>query len=340
MTLTRTLGAVAFLALASLSPSKAHAALPCKSMPVPIVDLIMYANWSNMFPISVMGVTVATMSGARNPPQMSRQTPCTCPSRIFGVPNFLGFMVTWFQPTYVVETVMQPGCFPSLASTQLLPGFNTLHSSAGPTGGDSANQRRQVHMFPFPLGAMFDELRSGTCLHTDSSMTGSYVTEVDPGWQMDAWAEAFFPEAVLFANPAATYACIPDSITAQFGIVSDMLHWCVGGANVYPPSGTQIKRGADEMGNQLSLAKFLFRHHRFGALWQTIGPGAVCDPHLMPRLAKSQYRTEPAWPFGRPDARPIVLGQNNMTWGTIGNVPAYEETVWVVWRAVQCCVRF
>jgi len=325
------LTALAIIGVGASAPS-AYAA--CSGMSASLAGVMTNANYNNFFPLTIAGVDFSSGS-ARNPPTMSKQTPCFCPGHIFGLIT-PGFLVTYFSPQFVGEVVKDPGCFPTVSSSTVLPGF-AGQKSMKTTG--SVTERRNVHWYEFPLFSLLGIFQDMVCSNSDTPIDIAYATEVDPYWQDDLWSSVLTPEAMLFNNPVALLACIPESVSTAVGYNLDALTWCVSGKLVYPLSGNQRGAEAGESGNLRVLTKFLARQHRVMALYQTIGPTAVCSPHANPIISKSQYRTDPIWPNPKGWGRPVVIGENPMLWGTIASVPTQEDSIFLVWRAVQCCVQ-
>lgn len=314
-------------------------AATCKGFVPPLAPIIYKTNWNNIFPITVAGVEIGRSSGAKNPYRMVKTTPCICPSRFFGVPS-PGIMVTFFQPKYVAEIEKEPGCVKMLAA-KLLPSLISSRSGMSTDTTTNSEQKRQVHLFEFPLFTLFEQFKMFGCLQGDLEVfdTG-FVSEIDAPWQFDGWASIFSPESALFANPVAHMACAADAVGAAANQNVDPLFWCEGHRLVYPYSGRNNTETTNELANLAILGKFVARHTRLGVFTQTIGREAICHPIVNPVWNKSQWRVDPLFPSNVGWGRPIVFGQSELLWRTVGNYPGRESYIFNLWRAVQCCVRF
>ena len=307
----------------------------CTPVAPPGIGPLTNANYNNFFPVSVLGIQISP-AGAKNPPLMVRSPVCLCPSH-FGI-TLPGIMVTYWSPVYVYEAEDDPGCYPTISGATILPGFEGQRG-AGATEDHTVSLKRQGHFYSYPLFAFMKMFESGVCQDQNQIVNLAYTTEVDPLWHSDLWTSVLNPEAVLFNNIIADLACIPDAIATNLGITLDPIFWCSGGKNVYPHAGGNERSDSNENLNMITMTKFLMRHHRVAALWQSIGPSAVCFTHPNPVMPKSQYRPDPIWPFPKGFGRNLVMGTHPLLWGTVANVPTQEGSVFLIWKAVQCCVR-
>src|SRR5699024_2466911 len=166
----------------------------------------------------------------------------------------------------------------------------------------------------FPLFKILDLFMDMVCDSTSNYFDMAYATEVDSIWQDDLWSAMFTPESGLFANALSRLVCVADAVSTNFYYPIDQLFWCLGAAHIYPLSATNNATPADEDANMKALGRFLFRHHRIGALWETIGSGAYCSATYSPTLPKSQYRVDPVFPAPDSTSTPIPLGRKYLFW--------------------------
>jgi conjugal transfer pilus assembly protein TraU len=296
-------------------------------------------DWNNVFPITIAGVPLGAGINPINPLMAVMPPVCICPT-ILGFP-FIGIGVTYWQPLLVAEIERRPGCLSSLGGINILPGYSMLHSEqsvAGAGRGKSTN-RMQVHLYSYPLFGMLEMMKTISC-KAPSGFSLSYVTEVDPLWQDDAWGAVFAPEAALFANPIAQAACAVDAVAASMGMPLDAMFWCAGSlGGVYPLTGNSQHSGDPFTLNNQVLSKFIARHHRMGLQWQTIGPTAICFSHPNPVWVKSQYRFNQIGPIVR-RGRSVAPGDNGkfFQFPPITNLPTQEHTVNLIWQGQQCCL--
>jgi conjugal transfer pilus assembly protein TraU len=296
-------------------------------------------DWNLAFPITIMGVPAG---GGTNPPLMYEPPVCVCPGP-FGIPSY-GVGITYWEPLYVSEIQRTPGCLSTLGGMQFSNKYMQLHGEHE-QGSDDSNSgtatRMQGHWYQYPVFSMLDIMKSMAC-KSGSGFALGYITEIDPTWQDDAWGAMFTPEASLFANPIAQAACAVDAVSSQLGFTFDPLFWCAGAwGPMFPLTGnSQPGNGAFLVNGQIQ-AKFMFRLHRLGMLWQTIGPTATCFAHPNPVILKSQYRINQIGPIPRRGVSPPpVIGTHGaMLMPPVANTPALESTDNMIWQGQQCCAR-
>lgn len=304
----------------------------------PITD----TDWNNIFPITVAGMVVSTGDNQVAPLMQAMPPVCTCPT-ILGIP-FIGIGITYWQPMYISEIERRPGCLSSMGGVNVLPGYSLLASEQGANpsaDGNATTNRMQVHWYEYPVFAMMDMMKSISCTSGLSGVNLAYVTEIDPLWQDDVWGSVFSPESVLFANPIATAACAVDAVASSINYPLDPLFWCAGSwGNVYPLTGNSSHGGDPYTMNNQIQAKFIARSHRMGLMWQTIGPTAMCSPHINPVWVKSQYRYNQVAPIPR-RGRAVATGSNGQLFQfpPITNLPTQEHTVNLIWQGQQCCLK-
>lgn len=296
-------------------------------------------DWNLVFPITIMGVSGG---GGTNPPLMYVPPVCVCPGP-FGIPSY-GIGVTFWEPLYVSEIQRTPGCLSTIGGKQVLDDYRSLHGEHE-AGADDSNSgtttRMQAHWYQYPVFTMLDLLKDLGCKNTSGFALG-YITEIDPTWQDDSWGAMFTPEQSLFANPIAQAVCSVDAVSSNLGLTMDPLFWCAGSwGPMYPLTGNSQPGNGPFLTNGQIQAKFMFRMHRLGMLWQTIGPTAVCTSHPNPVIMKSQYRINQIGPIPRRGSTPPpVIGTLglNLT-PPVANTPGLESTDNLIWQGQQCCAR-
>lgn len=328
------------LALACLGLPVAHAGAPgitCRGRffnPMTI-------NWMDLFPITIAGV----QAGPDFDPPLMREPPvCICPSHLFGIPS-PGLGVTYWEPLYVAEVERVAGCFPSLGGgATLLSGFSYetggAHGAATKMGGSTS--RLQVHWYVYPVFQMLDFFTQDVCMNSSDAFALGFVSEIDPVWQNDLWANLLSPESALFDTLPMQMACVADAASADVWVPLDPLFWCAGSwGSVYPFSGTPNTSQSDQQANALVLSKFLAMEARLGMMLDTIGPQATCFSVPNPVWIKTQFRINPVYPLPT-YGLPIYIGQTEWRWGDIppANFPLNQSSVYMIWNAQQCCLRF
>lgn len=296
-------------------------------------------DWNLVFPITIMGVSAG---GGTNPPLMYVPPVCVCPGP-FGIPSY-GIGVTFWEPLYVSEIQRTPGCLSTLGGEQILEDYISLHGEheAGADGGNSGTTTRmQGHWYQYPVFTMLDILKDLGCKNSSGFALG-YITEIDSTWQDDSWGAMYTPEQSLFANPIAQAACAVDAVSSNLGMTFDPLFWCAGAwGPMYPLTGNSQPGNGPFLTNGQIQAKFMFRLHRLGMLWQTIGPTAICSTHPNPVIMKSQYRINQIGPIARRGSNPPpVIGSHGLTLSPpVPNTPGQESTDNLIWQGQQCCAR-
>ncbi len=303
----------------------------------PVTDL----NWNNLFPLQI---GMIQQGGGTNPPDMGIAPVCSCPPQqqsLLSLPT-VGIGLSYWEPTYVLEAVTEPGCLYSLGGVDLGVGGETLRGGSDDNGAGEEQKELQVHWYHYPILPTL-QLAAGLNCMSDSHLSTLYLTELDPAWQSDLWSIIFTPEAVLFSSLPAQLACSSDVVAATHNSPHDALFWC-GGAwgSGYPLSRTSSHHNSDQEANAQIAFKFLSKLARQGGLMVTTGEAVrqSCQAQFNPVIKKSQYRLNPVWPTPHRGA-PIPIGLPATLWGNTQplNHPGGESSVYVVWQAKECCLR-
>ena len=169
---------------------------------------------------------------------------CMCTRNVGGVPMPVpGLMVSFWDPTYLIEVVRKEYCFPSFAGTTFVNtiiGKNGVRSGSDGTcarGSKNSRSSFHVHVIRFPLLLLLNLMEDAVCLNVSAGnyIDSLYISEVDPTWNNNQLSVFVNPESLLFGNPLAQLACIPDAIACTLGHPIDLLFWCAGSwGNVYP----------------------------------------------------------------------------------------------------------
>ena len=317
-----------FLAIAALyfSSSSAFAACTDHSMINPIDDVV----WDCIFPISIFGIP---LDYGEHPPDQPNSMPiCECPGQgIYGI----GFMVGFWEPARMVETVADPWCFPALGMSM------SASVGSGYTGGGSL--RRDVskttfqhyHYFITPFWAILDLFTDIPCLTDEYSWDLAMVSEVRPDWADDLTALQYYPETALMANPAVVLSCIADALVAATNHTIDPMYWCIGAWGLtYPMTGHMTTKDY-VAANAGIAAKAMFVQARTAML----GDRAVnyCGTTYMPIWVKSHWRIQETDPVA--DKRCHILGHSDILWTYRKNpVGKQDNFAWLLFRKVSCCV--
>lgn len=338
-----------------LALTLAGLASPVKALPLPppwppsgsangtFFNPVTDTNWNNLFPIVISGVPM----GGTQPPTILAPSICVCPSHFIPGLAVPGVGMSYWLPQYIAEVTSHPGRLITLGGMDVLgASYRSLFGPRNRKSGDltsGGNNRVQVHWYNYPLFSIISYSLGTACtnLGANTAVQLAFMTEIDPTWQSDLWANLFTPEAVLFGTPIMQAACSVDAAAAAVAYPLDPLYWCAGAwGSVYPLSGNPATVTSDQQSNALVLAKFLYKQFRLGLMWLSIGPTAICFAHPSPIWVKTQFRVNPIYPhpvYGPP----IYIGQTAIRWGLMppANYPLHQDSAYLIWQAHQCCIR-
>jgi len=305
---------------------------PCHGrFPNPITDVC----WDCLFPITI---GAATIPGRHNRQDDGDRMPfiCGCPAP---PPIFyrIGIGMTYWEPYRISEMVRTPGCSPTLDMK--------IGSWDVPEGTSHKENRKgksfyQGHIFQYPvLSWFFDSWRKSACGRSDTAFDMLYMTEMDVTWQSDEEAMLIMPEAVLFANPAAQLACIPDAIAAtakNFGF--DQLFWCSGSqGSVYPLSGWYNHHQSMIDTTLAKTHSLFFKLHRQGMMKDVSSSAAMCAAQYQPIMRKNNYKQQMLYPVAQ-NRVGYGFGVASTLWNTGREFPYKgEDFSYLIWRRVACC---
>lgn len=297
-------------------------------------NLFTMVNWGSVFPVVVAGITVFPSIDRVNTFDLAQFPIYLCPLP-FPPWTRPGIPVAFWEPARYVETVKDPGCFPSLGFS--IGGLSAI--GAGSTKGGSEDGIEstfaQAHWFIFPIWAMLELLTDLVCVE-HSGFDPAYLTELDPLWNNDSLSAYINPEALLFGNPVAQMACIADSISSTFGYSLAPLFWCMGSwGSAYPMTGT-ISEGKLTAANAGIAARMLYKLSRELLICDTNIDMCMCV-HT-PIWVKQNWKIHTSWPVKDFWGHPI--GRSSMLWDTFKAPVFFSEGnfVWMVYRRRGCCV--
>lgn len=324
------------LLLATAAPGLAWA--ECEASFInPVADVC----WSCVFPVKIGGFTVKP---SNLPDTQDKLTGPVCACRGSQGIKVPGITVSFWEPNRIIETVMDPMCFPSLGFDMPNPigGPSALKGSvrAGGGGKDSASlYAAQAHLIIFPVWQLMDLLVDMPCVDHDG-MDIAYFTELDPLWQSDFMSLILNPEALVFANPALQFACMADAVAAATDLPRNELFWCMGqwGA-AYPLTG---KSPAENMmvGGISLASKLIYKLNREFLMcdWNA---GDTCGCVRTPIWKKQNYRLQIARPK-RNTGTAVVIGEPSALWSSNQKKMGKgdENMAFVIFRKVSCCVTY
>jgi len=293
----------------------------------------------NVFPLKIATVEIIPPYGENSDdPYETVGTPiCLCPTPY---PPYIriGITVSFWEPFAITEPSNIPNC--SAAYGLHLPinivGGNSFQSQA--KGNTNHTESYQVTHSRYPIFKLLGMLIDFVCLAGDDSMDIVYMTTIDPLWQNDMWSAILNPEVFLLSNPIAQVACTVDAIAATVSHPIDALWWCFGAWNGTFPLTANTK-GVDTPQTAAGMtARMLAKLHRQLMLNNTVGPAAMCNPHPLPFMPKTNYGIFPVFPRMVYPYR-IPIGKSGHLWGTFSDIPMDNRHVWswAIYRKRDCC---
>lgn len=306
--------------------------------------------WDCIFPMRISGVDIKPPKGegsVRKPDGAYHRWTCSCPDPL-GIPEF-GIPWGAWLPNFIIETVQKPYCSPALGGTML------SNKTRLTTGGDIENTRvmkdRAVsdsaflhfHTFSFPILAMLELFMEASC-NPDGyvDMDLQYISEPDPLWSDGLLSAYLNPEVMLYANPAASAACVADcTAVSASGRTIEKMHWCAGcWGNVYPFTGHANHNGSRVKHTSLIAVKSLAAQHRRMLAYKTIGIEASCSGgYRHPTLVKEQYRFGMFFPVPQASSNHLI-GRSTSLWGEHRNKASVgSHHVYTGYRYQDCCLR-
>ena len=301
----------------------------------PITDVC----WGCLFPLSIGALKIWPSDRADTDNPNLPVCACTSP-----IPR-IGVSTGFWEPARLIDVTTKPFCFPNLGGVKLSPGFqigNGYVASTSQVGGRAQNTAKyHVHYYVYPLLYWMEILTDFLCFE-QASFDIAYMTEIDPLWQEDALTTIINPEAVLFSNPIAQAACAADCVAATAKLPLDALFWCAGcNGSMYPMNGNIAANTGMEQSSRLAAERMIYKMHRQGLAWGTMGTKALCSKYVMPIVKKQQYRLQMVNPSpmvkGREACSPIggstMLPQSGRVYPVVG-----EDVGYLLWRKRNCCV--
>ncbi|MDH5543688.1 MAG: TraU family protein [Nitrospinota bacterium] len=289
--------------------------------------------WEGIFPIKIGGVVVSS-SDFPDSPDAASAAVCICPDPMMVMRP--GITTAFWEPIRMIETVKEPFCFPTvgLGLPNPVPGTLTGSSEMATMGNTGESTTLQAHYFIYPVWGLMGMMTDSMCVESSTGLDVAYITEVDPLWQNDLLAFFLNPEALLFANPVASIACIADSVASNAGLSIPFLFWCMGSwGNAYPLSGHVMASDPIQSGAAIA-GRMVYKMGRMGLAYDAASN--VCFPIPAPIWNKSYYRLN----LSRPRKSGLtVIGRSDLIWGWGKNLSVLsgDNNVWTLWRKRACC---
>lgn len=292
-----------------------------------IINPLTDVSWDCMFPMTMVGMSIGDSSDNVSSNQGTNQSPvCECISE--GVLK-VGVPFSFWEPKTIIEVVSDPWCMHSMGVDMGGSGF-VLNGT-----NDKSSRRisKQVHYITFPALKLLDMFSDIPCLKSNEEYDYAMMTELLVHWQNDALAATYYPESVLFANPASQLACTADAaaLLSGLGVTTDLLYWCLGSTGtVYPLAGA-IRSNDETQASAALAARSIFMMGRMGALTEYHPKGCYSERKYI--WNKSRYKYHQAMPNRVSNCSP--LGSDSLLQPP--NSGFSDNKSFIIFSKVDCC---
>mgnify|MGYP000854769591 CR=1 FL=1 len=318
-----------------INPANATAVCPNGSA---LGELISAICWDCLFPLYIAGVGIHAGSHVNAVPEMEAVPDCECPVD-YPPYELIGITISLWPPSYYVEVVKDPYCFPSYGVNMDSEGQQLLKRGGGGeigTGNPETSTFMQAHFWYFYILGILDEALDSMCQEmTSTDLVG--LSEIDPLWQDDELAVLIQPEALLYANFAAQLSCIADAISSNIGYSTSPLYWCVGSSGSLFPLTGHANNDDLLQAYELIVGRAVFRMHRQAAICD--GACWYCQCMYTPIWIKHHYRDQIAWPVNAGFCH--AFGTTDIVWGPGKNPPdvrRMDNLIFLLYRKRTCCM--
>lgn len=293
----------------------------------PITDIC----WKCLFPIHVAGVNVTP--GHQEETDYSKGL-CFCS----GTPPKAGIPLSFWEPSHLIEVTRKPYQLLALGGMKLAKSDIRKQGAVSHVGESGRSSFYNVHLYTFPALSWLEVLQDFSCVKNEPFEI-AYMSEFDPFWDDDEWASLIHPEIYLFATPLAQVSCVADCFATSQNKPLDELFWCAGClGSLYPFTGHIPHHIGGLQASYLILEKLLAKLHSIGMM-KGFGKNEYCQSKIYPRLKKSMYKTQLAYPVANTQGPCIALGQTDLLWGSGKSYPYKgEDFVYVLWTKKHCCL--
>lgn len=292
----------------------------------PITDI----QWSCTFPIRVGGVQIA--SGGEDTGTNITSPVCMCK---LGVLPVLGIRVSFWEPSRIIETVSDAYCMQSMGMS--LKGSEDGKLDGGLTNNLSGEGKafQQMHYYIFPAWSILDMFMDLPCIETDD-FDVAMMTELNPSWNNEMLSLIVNPEALLFANPAASLACSADAVSSTSGFPINSLFWCMGAwGNSYPLAGSITSTDYVEA-NAALAARGIYLMGRTGLLMDSSPDG--CTRSYSTIWNKDRYKLQIMKPTKGGACLPI--GREGLMWTGGKHSGTSDNFSWMMFKKNNCCMTY
>lgn len=316
----------------------------CSTNAGAIMESITSICWECVFPMKIAGFDIIPGNSDNDFLDMDSEAVCVCVDEdCYPCFTGIGATLSYWAQNRVSETVSDPWCFPyygidmSSMSDGTLMGTSSV--SAGNRGAKTSGHGfAQAHWWKNEVWTeIIADIAGDMCdkggEDSDDGNDIGWFTELDPMWNDDLLQAVIEPEALLFANPIAQLACIPQAISAAIGWDMPLLFWCIGGGSAYPMTGA-INNPDYVEANERVAARSIYKMNRLLLLCDTAID--ACDCRSLPIWWESHYRIQAAKPVQ--DYTCQTLGRTGVLWAYSKNPPMMTDNfVWLLYRKATCC---
>lgn len=298
---------------------------------------------------------------------------CTCKERAVVAP--VGLMMSWYEPSRIVDVTRTPFCMVGLGGVDLSGGLSGVLPAPGygdeQKDGVVNSSFYQAHWFLDPVMAILGIIDTACNIGMSKSLDLLFMSEVDPAWNDDSLSIIFSPEVVLFSSLPAQLACgidcigssLPNTQTdntliapapyytralsptnpASTANPSKYLFWCGGcQGSLYPLNGNNSDNAYPIQSSILTSEKLNGLVHRMGLEDMTTGVFGMCN-NILPDMFvnKAEWKYSIAYPIPQTAYSPAccnAFGETDMLWNSGASFPyTGEDFSYVLYHERDCC---
>ena len=338
--------------------------------PIPMVFNIGNQKGSTIIDDSKLILPAAPFMGSGKMPLGT----CTCSDRAIIAP--IGLMMSWYEPTRLVDVTRSPFCMVGLGGIDLSGGLSGILPAPGygdeKHDGETSSSFYQTHWFLNPIMAILGIIDTACNLGLSKSLDLLFMSEIDPTWNDDALSIIFSPEVVLFSSLPAQLACGVDCIGSSLPNTSSdntfllpnplyysrspsptnpasaanpsrYLFWCGGcQGSLYPLNGNNSDSAYAVQSSILTAQKLNGLIHRMGLEDMTTGTFGMCNnifPDLF--LNKIEWKYSMGYPVPQTAYSPSccnAFGETDASWNSNASFPYNgEDFTYVMYHERDCC---
>lgn len=298
---------------------------------------------------------------------------CTCTERAIIAP--IGLMMSWYEPTRLVDVARSPFCMVGLGGIDLSGGLSGILPASGygdeKHDGETSSSFYQSHWFLNPIMSILGIIDTACNLGLSKSLDLLFMSEIDPTWNDDALSIIFSPEVVLFSSLPAQLACGVDCVGSSLPNTnsdntlllpkpyynrtpsptnpasatnpSRYLFWCGGcQGSLYPLNGNNSDSAYAVQSSILTAQKLNGLIHRMGLEDMTTGTFGMCN-NLFPDLFlnKTEWKYSMGFPVPQTAYSPSCcnsFGETDASWNSNASFPYNgEDFTYVMYHERDCC---